>query len=411
MGDVTKSYPFKLSFKTNPSLFSIEDFVPGVVHRVMVMDSIYNYFPYCELVIMDEASIFTETNYFTEGIDIEMKLSDPTEKFKINHNYYWSEFQMNDPTSQEIIAGAEIFPLKSNFLKQDETKNKSYRGTISSIVSQIMTTYQYPNNIPDFKISSDTNYDIWYQSNEYDYQFIQRMSKYAYSETNINSPFFTFIDSKGKFHFETSTDLMNQKPETILYFGLQDEVTQFNKDVRNDVITEYSVQMLGAPNNMDDYNSTYYKLDSTGTYVEVKIKLSDKLSGGNRFGQNKYSVRRQYLDKVRSIRNFGIVDNFYQQSHYKGWVNNNYIDSLTFPYRIKVNINLNASLCAGKVVETRFRSIDDQKDNKATEYSGNWLILECAHGIDENGEAITSLDLGKSTVNINKKHPFYVDFL
>lgn len=411
MGDVTKSYPFKLSFKTNPGMFNIEEFVPGVVHRVVVMDSIFNYFPYCELVLMDDASVFTETNYFTEGIDVEMRLSDPTEKFKINHNYYWSEFQMNDPTSQEIITGGEILPLKSNFLKQDEVKNKSYRGDIGTVIRQIMLKYQFPNNIPDIAISGDTNYDIWYQSNEYDHQFIQRMSKYAFSDININSPFFTFIDSKGRFHFETSADLMNQKPETTLYFGLQEDVTQFNRDVRNDVIVDYSVQMLGAPNNMSDYNSTYYRLDTSGKYVEVKTKLSDKLSGGNRFGQNKYSVRRQYLDKVRAIRNFGIVDNNYQQAHYKGWVNNQYIDSLTFPYRIKATINLNTALCAGKVVETKFRSIDEQKDNKATEYSGNWLILESAHGIDENGEAITTLDLGKSTVNINKKHPFYVDFL
>lgn len=410
MADITKSYPYKLNIKTNPGMWEFKSFVPGVISKFVMADSIFAYFPYLELGIKDEASIFTELNLFTEFLDIEVKFSDPTEKQKINHNFYWSEYQLTDCTSQEILTGIVVYPMKSNFLKQDEVKSKSYRGDISSVVAQIMTKYKFPNFIPDMTISTTSNYDIWYQANEYDYKFIQKLAKYSLSPTFPNSPFFAFINMKGEFHFRTVADLLSQKPEVTLIYGIQDDVTQYNKDIRNDVVNEPTIQFLGSPINMESYRSEFYRLKQDGTYVKENLKLSSKLTG-NRIGQNKMSIRKDDLDHLRSNRSFGIVDDFYQQSLYKGWLNNFYTNSVSFPYRMKCQLNFNAKLCSGKTVEIKFRSINAQKDNKAIEYSGTWLILECSHGIDDNGEAVTVLDLGKSSINIHKKHTFYPDFI
>lgn len=411
MGDINKSFPFKVSMKTDPAMFEFESFIPGVMERFVIADSIYNYFPYFELVLRDDGSIFTELNYFTEFLDLKLKLSDPTDKYLVNHDFYWSEFQVTDPTSQEVVAGIVVLPMKSSFLKQDEVSNKSYRGDISSVVRQIMSKYSYPNNVPDMKISSTANYDIWYKSQEYDYRFIRRLAKYALSPTAKNSPYFSFIDSKGQFHFQSLADLFNQKSELDIYYGLQGEVTQYNRDLRNDVINgNYAVKNLGSPNNMKTYKSQYYKMNESGEYESDTFKISDKLDG-NRIGQNKQSIRKQYIDKIRSIEDFGIIDDFYQKSHYKGWVNNHYIDSATFPYRLRVDINLNLQLCSGKMITVNYMSANEEKDNKALEYSGDWLILECAHMVGTNGDGITSLELGKSSINIHKKHKFYPDFI
>jgi len=412
MASASKNFPFRFSLKSEPYMIDIQSFLPGVIERFFIKDSIFDYFPYAELYIIDEGALFTEQRFFTDLLNLDVKFTDTKEKEKINHNFYWSEYQLNDTISPQFVTGFVQMYMLSDFKKQDKVKNKSYYGNISTVVRQIMSAYEYPSNFPDLNISTTANDDVWYQSHEYDYQFIKKLSKYAFSVSSPNSPFFTFINAKGQFNFVDVRTLFNQRVVQNLYYGINEEqgITALNKDRREDVIQSYSFQTLGPATSLDTYNSTYYKLNQSGKYEEDKIKLDTKLNG-NRISQNKQTIRKEYLDNVRSIKHFGLVDNQAQEQTYKGWLNNNYIDSVTFPYRLRVDTLFNPKICAGKLVNVEFKSRFETKDYKATEYNGQWLVLECIHSLDKNGNASTNLTLGKSSINVSKKHQFYEDFI
>jgi hypothetical protein len=127
---------------------------------------------------------------------------------------------------------------------------------------------------------------------------------------------------------------------------------------------------------------------------------------------NKLSIRKQYVNDQKSFNYYGIVDNVSQENHYKGWINNIFVNSISFPYRMSISVMFNASLCSGKVIDLYFNSLNDDKNNKAYEYSGSWLILECTHKlITESSTMTTVLLLGKSSVRISTSHEFYNDFI
>lgn len=406
----TEQFIFKFELSTEPDYLSIASFLPGIINRFTITDSIFNYFPYMELVMNDEASVFTEDFFFTEFLDLKLKFTSQNDVDKIIHNYFWSEHQMNYPMSNQLISGVTLIPGLSNFKKQDEVKSNSYYNDISVIVNQIMRKYSFPNNIQKLNISETSNFDYHYQVNEHDYQFIQRLCDQAYSPVNTNSPFYTFINSRGEFYFQSVQDLIDQKPKTTLYYGFDDnKTTELERKYNPNMIDSYTYQFLGVPNNIDDYNKTVFKTDNSGKYVSKEITLKDKKQ---KLGFNKLSVRNEYLSKTREIINFGIVDDIRQESMFKGWVNRQFINSVSFPYRMKIQLKtLNLSLCSGDCIETNFYSSNSNRNNQFTEFSGKWVILEAGHGFNGDGEAGTSITIGKPSLDIFKKHKFYKDFI
>jgi len=106
------------------------------------------------------------------------------------------------------------------------------------------------------------------------------------------------------------------------------------------------------------------------------------------------------------------VDDIKQESMFKGWVNRQFINSVSFPYRMKVELkNLNLDLCSGDCIETHFYSSNSNRNNQFIELSGKWIILEAGHGFNGDGQAGTSITLGKPSLDIFKKHKFYKDFI
>lgn len=408
--NLLEQFEFKFELKTKPEYLTIQTFLPGIINRFLVIDSLINYFPYMELVINDDASLFTEDYFFTEFLDILIKFDSINGVDKIRHNFYWSEHQMNSPTSTELITGVTLIPGLSNFKKQDEVKSNSYYNNISTIVRQIMNKYEFPENRMKLNISETSNFDYHYQGNEYDYEFIQKLCDQAYSPTNTNSPFYTFINLRGEFFFQTVQDLIDQKSKIDLFFGNDNnQTTELEKKYKTNIINTYTYQYLGVPNNISNYNKSVYKIDSSGKYINKKISLQDKKQ---KLGFNKLSIRSQDLNLNRDSPNFGIVDSPTQESMYKGWVNRMFINSVSFPYRLKVQLrSLNLSLCSGDCVTTSFVSANPKRNNQLTELSGKWLVLESSHAFDGNGQAATVLTLGKPSLDIFKKHKFYNDFI
>jgi hypothetical protein len=399
-------FNFTLSIETDPELFTFESFAPGITTEFLIKDSIFEYFPKMELSIIDDDSLFTETYYFTENINVNIELQDQEEN-KIKHNFYLSTCNLDENLSELYISGKLNMYLFSDFYKQDIVKSKSYNMNISDVVRKIMSSYNYPNLIPSIKLSPTSNFDTWYQVQQFDYQFINKIRKYALNINNKNSPYYTFIDMNGSFNFKTVIDLLDQEPIAYYYFGILSE--QDSKSYKR--IMDYSFSMLGSGYNYLNYNSKIYNVNKSGNYNKKEIKLDEKIKD-NKIALNKLSIRKESLDHTTSYRYYGIVDNPLQENHYKGWINNEFINSISFPYRMFISLMFDATLASGKVIQLYFNSIIKEKDNKATEYSGNWLILECTHTIQGSDNVMmTNLLLGKSSVKIYSDHKFYNEFI
>jgi len=404
------TFNFNLSMDTEPPLFSFDSFEPGIISKLVIKDSIFNYYPLMELTILDDSSRFTESNYFSEFINVNLQLKDANEN-KLKHNFYWINESLLEYDEPNYINGKIKLFLESDFLKQDSIKSKSYNMNVSDIVRKIMYSYDYPDLIPSLNISTTSNFDTWYQIREYDSEFIKRISTFSLNINDKNSPYFTFINLKGEFYFQTVSDLFNQQSKYVYY--LFEEVDgQENKSYYR--LLDYTFTMMGSEVNIQNYNSLISNVDNYGDYNLKNITLKDKIED-NKIALNKFTLRSQYLNNKRSFRHYGIIDNSAQENHYKGWINYNFIDSISFPYRMSITVLFNSELVAGKIIELRFNSLIKQKNGIAYEYSGNWVILESIHYIDTNESfgitLFTKLVLGKSSVRVYAGHEFYNDFI
>lgn len=401
------SFNFTSIIKTDPELFTFESFIPGIINNILIRDSIFDYFPYLELSINDDSTLFTETYFFTESLNLSIELQDPEENF-ITHNFYLSTEQFKESLSELYISGKINMYLFSDFYKQDSVKSKSYNMNVSDIVRKIMLTYSYPNLVPDINLSPTSNFDTWYQVQQFDYEFINKIAKYSLNINNKNSPYYTFIDMNGSFNFKTVIDLLDQEPVAHYFYG---NITEESTTKNFKRILYYEFTMLGVTDNYKNYNSKIYNVTKSGTYNKKEIKLDEKIKD-NKIALNKLSIRKQYLDHTTSYRYYGIIDNSLQENHYKGWINDKFVNSISFPYRMFITVMFDAKLYSGKVIQLYFNSLIREKDNKAMEYSGNWLILECTHTIQNiDNVMVTNLTLGKSSVKIYSDHKFYNDFI
>jgi hypothetical protein len=403
----------KFSMISEPDMFSFPEFVSGIFQTIGLQDSIYDPYPVMTVQVTDDSAIFSEQYFYTQSLDVKIKLSDYYNKTSnFDHNYYINNQSFIVNNSQYMVGMADL-SLHSSYKKQDVFKSKSYKGNISDIVRSIILKFQNVIGPPVSYISTTSNYDTWYQSNSRDFSFIELLAVYALNIENSNSPFYTFFNLKGEFYFQTVVDLFAQSPVDTYYYGLNVDNTGtsfLTNQLERNIISDVEFQPLSSNLMLDEYNIKFYKLKNDGTYFSKEYDLKTKISE-NKLFNNKLTIRKQETEKVRSIYSFGLIDNDNQENHYKGWLNEQFINSISFPYRLTVSMKFDTRLCSGKVIELKFKSPIQNKNNESFEYSGNWLILKSRHIFDEKGIGYTTLLLGKSSVNVFKNHKMYNDFI
>lgn len=412
-----KLYSHELVLTTDPPMIEINsNQAPGLFKRFFVRDSMIEYFPYMEFVINDDAGLFIEDNYFTEGLKWSMEwriVDDEDSDAVLEHDFYWSETQIPQTFSPDVAQGDVIFAFLSDFEKQDERKSKSWNKNISAIVREIMNEYQYPGDKPKsqkIKVAETVNPDFWYQSEQTDAYLIDSIfSTYAYNPAWSKSPWFSWINLRGEFHFEPLAKILQQASKGTFVFGYEEKDFDkiFLKSQNADIIHNFSILPSGAPTNKQNWNRKFQSIKSDGTIDEKEVSLKDKFDPQ---GQNKFNIRRDDLDNIRTVSRFGVIDNRKQENMYKGWVNSEFINSTSFPFRLKIMTNFRPDICAGDVIETEILSTIEDKDFLAQEFSGKWVVIDSVHGINEKGLAGSAFVIGKSSVNIFRDHRFYKDF-
>lgn len=406
--------PVKFTLISQPDIFKFYDYPLGIIDIFAIKDSIFEQYPVITFHVLDNDCTFSEQYFYSQCLDFKLTLSDTFNKnSNLDHNYYLSNQSIPEVTNSQYVMGLVEYYLHSSYRKQDIEKSKSYKGNIDSIIRSIISKYEGVSGPPKTYISSTSNFDTWYQSKARDMVFIENLSRYALSPQNPNSPFYTFFNSKGEFYFQTVSDLFSQSPVDTYYYGSNSKnpLDDFNSNAINyNNIRNISIHFLSTTEMMDEYNIKVFKLNSSGEYNNKNVNIQQKISD-NRLFNNKLTVIKKETEKVKSIVSYGLVDSDSQENHYKGWINQKFINTISFPYRLELTVLFDSRLCAGKLINLKFNSPILDKNNESFEYSGNWLILESKHLIDSKAQATTNLLVGKSSINVFRKHKLYNEFL
>ena len=399
--------------QSEPDMINFPDYPFGVFELFGLQDSIYDSYPVITIHVMDDGARFSEEYFYTQSLDFKIKISDLYDKVSnFDHNYFLDNHTFEVSNAQYLVGLNKLY-LHSSYRKQDVAKSKSYKGNISDVVRNIISKFKNVLGPPRMYISPTSNIDTWYQSNIEDFNFIKTLSYYALNIENSNSPYYTFFNLKGEFYFQTVVDLFAQSPVDTYYYGVNSknkDANNINNQLLRNVIRNVSFNPITSNMMLDEYNVKFYKLTNDGSYSNKEVDLKTKISE-NKLFNNKLTIRNQDIENIRSIYTFGLIDDEKQENIYKGWVNRTFMNAISFPYRLNVSMQFDTRLCSGKVIELKFTSPFDNKNNESLEYSGNWLILKSNHIFDEKGIGYTNLLLGKSSINVFKNHKMYNDFI
>lgn len=371
-----------------------------------------------ELIINDTVGDTSEIAYFVENYSVDALLG--SQKLgSIAHSFFWAESQLNDVTRAQSIQGNWFWYFQSDFKKQDSVKSRAFKKTIDAIVKEITEPYKFVNKKANGfsegldlrKIGKTVNDDIFYQDNVSDTVFLKKLLDYAYSSQHPSSPFLCFYNLKEEFFFQPLG----------AFFGKP--VARYTLDAPPDnekYVTGYTVRFAGSDFNRQNYNVNFYSIGKDGSNRLTNASLASKTvktgsAGSLANSKVRVPIRRKDLTSVRRVDSFGIVETA-DEAHMNGWINKSFLDSQSC-YRMNINVPFNSELASGRTILLTVESNFKTDKQFATEYSGEWLIIESRHLFNpylaDKGPNIpqTTLELIKPSINLWEGSQFINEFI
>lgn len=390
--------------------------------RIFLSDSVAGFYPIMELIVNDTVGDTSEIAFFVENYSVDALLGSQ-QLGSIAHSFFWSESQLNDVTRAQAIQGNWFWYFQSDFKKQDSVKSRAFKGTIDSIVTQVTDPtkdYRYVNKKANGfaegldlrKIHPTNNNDIFYQDNVSDTVFLKKLATYAFSSKHASSPFLCFYNLKEEFFFQPLGAFFQGKP-----------VARYTLDAPPDnekYITGYNIRFAGSDFNRQNYNVNFYSIGSDGKNASRNVTLASKAikpssAGSMANTKPRVPIRKKDLTKQRRMDSFGIIESA-DNDHFSGWINSSFVDSQT-SYRMNINVPFNSELASGRTVQITVESNFATDTQFATEYSGEWLIIQSNHlfnpFLKDKGPNIpqTSLELIKPSIHLWNGSQFVEDFI
>lgn len=430
---------FQFSLKsTNPPLINLDSEVITTksFSKIYFQDSIFDFYPYGEVVLNDKMGAIIENFYFLESLEMTAKLENvdssgfipslteiltgKTTIGKLEHPFVWADNQVVNTEKENFVSGQSVFILDSEYRQKDFIKSRAWNYELGS-TGALNPAGIKPNSeiarqiaIEDFNISSpllqkisvSLGNDYQPQCNITNMEFLKRIEKETFSPINPRSPFFTFINLQGEFYFMSLFEMYLQKPSA--YYSQRSDTTS---SVDSFAIRDYAIMNGGASFNRDSYTRRSYKLD-TLTGLIVKENLKDMNIHEYQLaptGTDKFTIRNQYTEDLRSVDDLGICKLPQQLETFQGKVNGNYQDSDT-AYRLSLVVDYNPYVVSGRTINLEFT-----KESKfglfSIEFTGNWLILESKKTVScETGRAFSNLIVSKSGINVDFNNNFLKEF-
>jgi hypothetical protein len=244
-------------------------------------------------------------------------------------------------------------------------------------------------------VNDTGNQDVWYQPQMTDARFIRKnLLPYAFSRNAGGTPFFCFIDSANRFHFQNYAAMMNAKPVTTLrYLPESEEVSKDRNAIR-------SISRLRTGSDVTRHlrKRTVTLLDAkNGEIVEEEDSILDAPAGKVRqlpivgeLGEPTGSVHLGFTGTTTG-----------EKENDSGYQAHTMRDSF-FLDRFVLTLPLNLALVAGKTVELDISkwTSEDGSESSLT-FRGNYLVEQSSHDWDGDAkEGRTTLIVSRKTMDI-----------
>lgn len=398
---------YKTYLETEPKALLLNEETPYKrIRKVYLRDSIFDFMPYAELEINDDEGAILDNVFFSEGMIFNLKFGIPEVKGTngqvvegglLSHSFCWSEYQVPEGFIGEGVVGYNKMILTSKLALANRPKTVAFKKPISDIVDEVLTK-QLGVNGTFFKknITKTTNNsnDVWYQAGRTPEDFLDYLASRAYTTTNVkNSNFVTFCNLNNTIYFQSFMDLYNQTPVKEIETGGSDTATLDSNTLRR-----IKVIGLGMPESFRNYNNSYHKVNSDGSFTDYNKTIPDLDYTLN--NQSKKIIMKDLLNETTSINSMGVCENVVDLENCKSKELLQYINMNSF-YQIIVETRFDAKYVSGNIIK-----FNNKKDNTLpiSFLSGNWLITRSEHLYVEDGNAYTTMYLAKPSINITNKY-------
>lgn len=408
----------KFSLKSSPPIINFENENATLYNKMEMCDSIFTYYPFAEVQLDDRTGIIQEGIFYIEGLEFKFILgsneldSNPERSVKeLEHDFIWYSEQMPNPIfSAGKVTGTLLWTFSSKYRKLDRKKNKSYKGTISSILDEILGVNGGNYNLsynPGTSLEIPVNTGIYYQSNQTDGEFITKtLCNQAYSVSNNTSPYVSFINLNGEFYFITIDELFKRQQPVCKFTLLDADETGGLNDYK---ILSFTQNFGGYSINKDRYIQEVYKFKDEWETEEEE--LNDRVFKGVKNLGRITAFKTDVLGNTYNQVEFGMENSdLFDSFNYKGFKNSLFKNSL-INYRMTIQSSYSPEAVSGKLVEIEMKA--SFGDSLSTEFSGNWLVIESKHGYKNEGACvpITQLTLIKPSIDIKPDNPYSLRFL
>jgi hypothetical protein len=384
-----------------------------IFNRVLLGDSIGTFFPRAEINITDNAGIFSELVGLIEGEEFTFYMGDDTDITKaIQVDMVMDDNNLTESFNDYHVSGNMLVEFIHKNKVADSPKSKSYQGTPTLIAEQLMAPYKYN----DLKTAKSGNIGVYGQGLVTDERFLldELLPSASALGNNEGEPFFTFVDLRGGFHFETITNMLIQ-PSVETFYMTQDQETVAS----NSKIEDMNVVWTGLNKDLVNMNSNFYYIDNNGAIQKQAKKLTDMPKRTNSGGVGQVPILRNVANTNRSNRFFGFVDKTHDinkmktqgDDDFKAWMATFYVQQQTMMVLRIVVRGAHPNAIAGKNVTLKIDSMMKDTRGQSTEYSGKWAIAESKHFFDFDFIPYTELHLVRNYIDYSPLNLYKNDLL
>lgn len=397
------------------------------------------FFPRGEMQLPDDLGFIVEGHGPVEEAHFNIELATPAidDTYPFTTDMAVERMDIIGCSNEIAIKGEAVIFLKSFFSTKDFALKSIYTGSLNTVVDQVADLLGIGNitenpvtTNPDVSdvskiITNTLNTGNWYQSGKKLSQFLTDHARYASSSTE--TPFFTFINSRGQFYFADLDTIVNQPAinPTIPYELISTRTgSPQNVITSNNALIFIGINFAATQKNEQNYVKIANKINgSSGNYDITYPIITDHLPGTvNGIDLPKTTI----LSSKTSNPETEARSNFYygieydtQQSLYNGKLINEFIDS-AFPFRMPVKIPFNPDAVSGRninlLIYTAFPDSESTGPKQyviSPEFSGQWTILMSTLVMtrDNNHIPYQELLVGRPKIGINDENPLRSSFL
>jgi hypothetical protein len=380
----------------------------NAVSEFSMKDSIFDMYPTAYYTYVDATGNLYSQSCFVEREKFELEISTFQSRSSLKHTFMWASNKLINIERDKNVNGYVMDSFVSYYKFYEFSDVKTFPSFSPDEVAMSLILQM---GVPPAKpfVTPCKNRRNWHQGGRRASVFIRDILRTHAVSRQDNSPFLSFFNLKGEFHFRSLKSLYNNNPPapppinspsvTPIKYTIDFTKSDFQTSLSyvQDVI---DFTYVGSEVNLDKY-ATLFTYHLGNKYDTDEKLFKDYMVNTN----NKYPLR--HISSFPRKPNIAYHLNIYSEDDkdsLEGKINSYYINIL-MPVRMRICVYFNPELVAGRLIE--IVSYIDEKNKKNPLISGDWLILESQHSFSNDSistkAVFTTLELAKPDLTIEDK--------